>query len=111
MPELLGILADDSEGSWRRRAEKAFEWKGLLNDARGLGFPTALYLAAAGVGTIRIVDAYVVSMSNFQRQFAHHTIDIGGYRLGGVTTLCGDFHDRGKRNDWPHQPGHHLLAL
>ena len=45
--------------------------------AGGLGSPAALYLAAAGVGTIGIVDADVVDDSNLQRQVLHSTERIG----------------------------------
>lgn len=50
--------------------------KVLLIGAGGLGAPNALYLAAAGVGTIGIADADVVSVSNLQRQVIHFTDDI-----------------------------------
>ncbi|HMU56278.1 MAG TPA: HesA/MoeB/ThiF family protein, partial [Nitrospira sp.] len=43
----------------------------------GLGSPLALYLAAAGVGTIGLIDHDVVDLSNLQRQVIHHTADIG----------------------------------
>src|SRR5690606_29544584 len=43
----------------------------------GLGSPLALYLAAAGVGTIHLVDDDIVSLSNLQRQIAHATSRIG----------------------------------
>ena len=43
----------------------------------GLGAPVLLYLAAAGVGTIGIVDDDHVSLSNLQRQIAHRTADVG----------------------------------
>jgi len=49
----------------------------LLIGAGGLGSPIALYLAAAGVGTIGIVDADVVDASNLQRQVLFNTADIG----------------------------------
>ena len=49
----------------------------LVVGAGGLGSPVCLYLAAAGVGTIGIVDADTVSLSNLQRQIIHHTSDIG----------------------------------
>src|SRR5215467_5493133 len=49
----------------------------LVVGAGGLGSPLVLYLAAAGVGTIGIVDDDVVSLSNLQRQIAHRTADIG----------------------------------
>jgi adenylyltransferase/sulfurtransferase len=45
--------------------------------AGGLGSPVILYLAAAGVGTIGIVDDDKVSLSNLQRQIAHATADVG----------------------------------
>jgi len=51
--------------------------KVLVVGAGGLGSPLALYLAAAGVGTLGIVDDDVVSLSNLQRQIAHKTRDIG----------------------------------
>ncbi len=51
--------------------------KVLVVGAGGLGSPLLLYLAAAGVGTIGIVDDDVVSLSNLQRQIAHKTRDIG----------------------------------
>lgn len=51
--------------------------KVLVIGAGGLGSPVILYLAAAGVGTIGIVDFDAVSLSNLQRQIAHGTDDIG----------------------------------
>jgi rhodanese-related sulfurtransferase len=49
----------------------------LLVGAGGLGSPAALYLAAAGVGTIGIVDADVVDETNLQRQIVHSTATLG----------------------------------
>ncbi|MFT5122148.1 MAG: molybdopterin/thiamine biosynthesis adenylyltransferase/rhodanese-related sulfurtransferase [Kiritimatiellia bacterium] len=49
----------------------------LLIGAGGLGSPLAMYLAAAGIGHIGIVDADVVDVSNLQRQVIHHTEDVG----------------------------------
>jgi molybdopterin/thiamine biosynthesis adenylyltransferase/rhodanese-related sulfurtransferase len=51
--------------------------KALLIGAGGLGSPAALYLAAAGVGTIGLVDFDVVDLSNLQRQIIHTTDRIG----------------------------------
>ncbi|MFI5256337.1 MAG: molybdopterin-synthase adenylyltransferase MoeB [Gemmatimonadales bacterium] len=49
----------------------------LLIGAGGLGSPAALYLAAAGVGTLGLVDFDVVDVSNLQRQVLHGTSDVG----------------------------------
>lgn len=49
----------------------------LVIGAGGLGSPAALYLAAAGVGTLGIVDSDVVEISNLQRQIIHSTATIG----------------------------------
>ena len=57
--------------------QKLLEAKVLLLGAGGLGSPAALYLAAAGVGTLGIVDDDVVDLSNLQRQVAHTTDRIG----------------------------------
>ncbi len=57
--------------------QKLLDAKVLLLGAGGLGSPTALYLAAAGVGTIGIVDDDVVDLSNLQRQVIHDTEGIG----------------------------------
>ena len=55
--------------------------KVLCIGAGGLGSPVALYLAAAGVGTIGIVDFDVVDFSNLQRQILHGTPDVGRPKL------------------------------
>ncbi len=57
--------------------QKLLDAKVLLLGAGGLGSPTALYLAAAGVGTIGIVDDDTVDLSNLQRQVIHSTDRIG----------------------------------
>ena len=49
----------------------------LIVGAGGLGAPAALYLAAAGVGTIGLVDADVVALSNLQRQVLYASADVG----------------------------------
>lgn len=56
---------------------KLLDAKVLLLGAGGLGSPTALYLAAAGIGTLGIVDFDVVDLSNLQRQILHDTNDVG----------------------------------
>jgi molybdopterin-synthase adenylyltransferase len=62
----------DIEGQQKLLAAKV-----LIVGAGGLGSPAAIYLAAAGVGTLTIYDNDVVDLSNLQRQIAHHTPDIG----------------------------------
>src|SRR5438105_9777829 len=70
MPEVT------SEGQNRLKAARV-----LCIGAGGLGSPAALYLAAAGVGTIGIVDFDDVDLSNLQRQSLHGTKDIGRGKL------------------------------
>ena len=56
---------------------KLMNAKVLIIGAGGLGSPSAVYLALAGVGTIGIVDFDVVEVSNLQRQILHHNDDVG----------------------------------
>jgi adenylyltransferase/sulfurtransferase len=65
-----------------QRALKAA--KVLLIGAGGLGSPAAMYLAAAGVGTLGLVDFDVVDMSNLQRQLLHGTTDVGRSKLSSA---------------------------
>ena len=60
---------------------KLLDSRVLLIGAGGLGSPASLYLAAAGVGTIGIVDADVVDESNLQRQIVHSTNTLGHYKV------------------------------
>jgi len=53
----------------------------LLVGAGGLGAPAALYLAAAGVGTLGLADPDAVSLSNLQRQVLYQTADVGGSKV------------------------------
>jgi sulfur-carrier protein adenylyltransferase/sulfurtransferase len=64
------------EGQRRIKAARV-----LLVGAGGLGSPVALYLAAAGVGTLGLVDFDVVDVSNLQRQVLHGTSDVGRSKL------------------------------
>src|SRR5579859_6166998 len=59
---------------------KLLDSKVLLIGAGGLGSPAAYYLAAAGVGTLGIIDADIVEESNLQRQIIHNTTRIGQYK-------------------------------
>jgi len=62
----------------------------LLVGAGGLGSPVALYLAAAGVGTLGIVDFDLVDRSNLQRQILHGTSDIGTAKTDSAQTRLRD---------------------
>ena len=64
------------EGQLKLKASKV-----LCIGAGGLGSPLALYLAAAGVGTLGIVDFDVVDFTNLQRQIIHSTDDVGRKKL------------------------------
>ncbi len=57
--------------------EKIMNARVLVVGAGGLGAPVSLYLAAAGIGRIGLVDADVVDLSNLQRQVIHFTRDVG----------------------------------
>jgi sulfur-carrier protein adenylyltransferase/sulfurtransferase len=65
---------------------KLLDARVLLLGAGGLGSPAALYLAAAGVGTIGIVDNDVVDLSNLQRQVAHSNDRIGVPKVDSAET-------------------------
>src|SRR5882762_371251 len=73
MPE-VGV-----EGQRKLKASKV-----LCIGAGGLGSPVAIYLAAAGVGTIGLVDFDVVDFSNLQRQILHGTPDVGRTKLASA---------------------------
>jgi molybdopterin-synthase adenylyltransferase len=59
----------------------------LVVGAGGLGAPVLLYLAAAGVGTLGVVDDDVVSLSNLQRQVIHATPDIGKPKVDSAAAM------------------------
>lgn len=73
-----------------RGQEKLLKGKVLLLGAGGLGSPAALYLAAAGVGTIGLVDADVVDASNLQRQILHTTSRIGQLKVDSAEVAIRD---------------------
>jgi sulfur-carrier protein adenylyltransferase/sulfurtransferase len=62
----------------------------LLVGTGGLGSPLALYLAAAGVGTIGLVDADVVDVTNLQRQVIHGTKDVGRRKVDSARETIND---------------------
>src|SRR5205807_6890049 len=64
---------------------KLLRSKVLLIGAGGLGSPTAFYLAAAGVGTLALMDGDVVDITNLQRQILHTTADVGKPKVESAT--------------------------
>jgi molybdopterin/thiamine biosynthesis adenylyltransferase len=72
------LILREIGGAGQARLSKA---RVLVVGAGGLGSPAILYLAAAGVGTIGIVDPDLVSLSNLQRQIAHRTQDVGRLKV------------------------------
>ena len=68
------ILLPEVGGKGQKKLAQA---KIFVVGAGGLGSPVALYLAAAGVGTIGLIDSDIVDISNLQRQVLHHTPDVG----------------------------------
>ena len=68
------IILNEVGGKGQKKLANA---KILLIGAGGLGSPAALYLAAAGIGTIGLVDGDVVDLSNLQRQIMHSTATLG----------------------------------
>ena len=62
----------------------------LVIGAGGLGAPLALYLAAAGIGTIGLVDDDVVELSNLQRQIIHRTASIGVAKVESAAETLAD---------------------
>ncbi|MBD0305668.1 MAG: molybdopterin-synthase adenylyltransferase MoeB [Nitrospiraceae bacterium] len=68
------ILLPEVGGKGQKKIAQA---KILIVGAGGLGSPAALYLAAAGVGTLGLIDSDVVDLSNLQRQVLHYTPDVG----------------------------------
>lgn len=81
--------------------EKLLDAKVLLLGAGGLGSPTAFYLAAAGVGTLGIVDDDVVDLSNLQRQIIHTTDRIGVSKVDSAEQAIHDLNPDVTVNKYP----------
>lgn len=81
------LILPDVGMSGQRRLKAA---KVLLVGTGGLGSPLALYLAAAGIGTLGLVDFDVVDESNLQRQVLHGTRDIGRRKLDSAADRIAD---------------------
>ncbi|MDQ3673203.1 MAG: molybdopterin-synthase adenylyltransferase MoeB [Gemmatimonadota bacterium] len=73
----------------------------LLVGAGGLGSPAALYLAAAGVGTIGLVDFDTVDLSNLQRQILHGSAGIGGSKLDSARDRLRDINPGVQVEEYP----------
>ena len=73
-----------------RGQEKLLKGRVLLLGAGGLGAPAALYLAAAGVGTLGLVDADTVDASNLQRQIIHATSRLGMNKVDSAEVAIND---------------------
>ena len=63
---------------------KLLDAKVLVIGAGGLGSPAAMYLAAAGIGTLGILDFDTVDESNLQRQILHSTVDVGRSKVASA---------------------------
>lgn len=78
------VLRDvGGEGQQKLKAARV-----LIVGAGGLGSPAIAYLAAAGVGTLGVVDHDVVSLSNLQRQIIHRTADAGTGKVASAQTFA-----------------------
>jgi sulfur-carrier protein adenylyltransferase/sulfurtransferase len=81
--------------------QKLLDAKVLLLGAGGLGSPTALYLAAAGVGTLGIVDNDDVDLSNLQRQVIHSSERIGVPKVDSAEQTIRELNPDVKVNKYP----------
>ncbi len=79
------ILLEDVGGTGQARLRDASV---LIAGAGGLGSPLALYLAAAGIGTIGIADNDTVELSNLQRQIAHTTARLGASKASSAAAAA-----------------------
>lgn len=77
------------EGQERLKAARV-----LLVGAGGLGSPAALYLAAAGIGVLGVVDPDAVDATNLQRQILHGTSDLGTLKVDSARTRLADVNPR-----------------
>ncbi len=73
------------EGFGEEGQEKLKKARIVIAGGGGLGSPTSIYLAAAGVGTIRIIDCDRVALSNLNRQILHWDKDVGKRKVDSAT--------------------------
>lgn len=81
------IMVPDLGGKTQIRLRQS---RVLVIGAGGLGSPAAFYLAAAGIGTLGIIDPDKVELSNLQRQILHSTADIGRHKVESAKTKLND---------------------
>jgi adenylyltransferase/sulfurtransferase len=79
------LLVKEIGGQGQQRLKKA---RVLVVGAGGLGSPLIMYLAAAGIGTLGIIDDDRISVGNLQRQVAFRTDDIGALKAEKAADLC-----------------------
>jgi molybdopterin/thiamine biosynthesis adenylyltransferase len=79
------LVLKDVGGAGQQKLKAA---KVLIIGAGGLGSPAIAYLAAAGVGTIGIVDHDTVALSNLQRQIVHRTADVGVAKVESASNFA-----------------------
>lgn len=92
------IILPDVGGAGQKKLLNA---KVLLVGAGGLGSPAAMYLAAAGIGTLGLVDFDRVDLSNLQRQLLHRTKDIGRLKLDSAEETLNSLNPDVKVNKHP----------
>lgn len=92
------IVLQDVGGPGQQKLKSA---KVLIVGAGGLGSPVLQYLAAAGVGTIGIVDDDKVTLSNLQRQIIHDTSSIGLFKTESAANAISRINPHVKIQQWP----------
>jgi len=92
------IVLRDVGGSGQQKLKAA---KVLVIGAGGLGSPVLQYLAAAGVGTIGVVDDDVVSLSNLQRQLIHDTDKVGTLKTRSAASALQRINPNTRVEQWP----------
>ena len=75
------LLIDDLGVKGQEKLKKS---RVLVAGAGGLGSPISIYLGAAGVGALRIVDQDIISLSNMNRQILYNTMDIGRKKVNAA---------------------------
>ena len=94
------IVLRDVGGQGQNKLKSA---KVLVIGAGGLGSPALLYLAAAGIGTIGIIDNDTVSLSNLQRQIAHTTPRVGEMKTTSARAMLGALNPHVNVVEHPHR--------